>query len=295
MDIIDLMQKGYRKTITAKELEYYKQHCMSECEKKIGKPIFQMTNKEYEEWQVLEYNNSKGNMTDYDCPICKNKGNFLYINSQGYKMYGTCECMAVRNSLRRLKNSGLDNLLDIYTFGRYKTDYDWQRSVVKTAYDFIDSKGIGFVILGQSGSGKTHICTALSKELMLKGMDLLYMSWITEATKLKQNKMNPEIYEKEIQKLQNIEVLYIDDLFKGCNGDSKPTPADINLAMEIINYRYNLSRSNEQRMITIISSEKTISELREIDEALTGRIKEMAGEWIITLSGKDKNYRFKEN
>lgn len=74
-----------------------------------------------------------------------------------------------------------------------------------------------------------------------------------------------------------------------------PTPADINLAMEIINYRYNLSRSNDQRMITIISSEKTISELREIDEALTGRIKEMAGEWIITLSGKDKNYRFKEN
>ena len=119
------------------------------------------------------------------------------------------------------------------------------------------------------------------------------MSWITDATRLKQNKMNPEVYENEIRKLQNIPVLYIDDLFKGSNVDNKPTQADINLAMEIINYRYNTSRTTKQRMITIISSERTVSELREIDEALAGRIKEMAGEWIITISGKDKNYRFR--
>ena len=54
-----------------------------------------------------------------------------------------------------------------------------------------------------------------------------------------------------------------------------------------------MSRTTKQRMITIISSERTVSELREIDEALAGRIKEMAGEWIITIYGKDKNYRFR--
>lgn len=293
MDVMDLTRKGYQKVITAEELEYYKQHFMSQSEKQIGKPIFQMTNDEYEEWQILEYNNSKGNMVDYDCPLCKNKGNFLYITSEGYKAYGICECMTIRNNLKRLRNSGLENLVEIYTFDKYKTDCDWQRKILTMAYDFIDSDGIAFVMLGESGSGKTHICTALSKELMLKGMDLLYMSWITDATRLKQNKMNPEVYENEIRKLQNIPVLYIDDLFKGSNVDNKPTQADINLAMEIINYRYNISRTTKQRMITIISSERTVSELREIDEALAGRIKEMAGEWIITISGKDKNYRFR--
>lgn len=293
MKELDLVKKGFQGLITPEELEYYKKHFMSDTEKQIGKPTFQMTREEFERWQVAEYNNSEGNMTDYNCPLCKNKGNFMLIDKDGYKIYAECQCISVRNNLRRLKDSGLDNLLDVYTFDRYKANFEWQNVVLRKAYDFIDSDGIGFAMLGQSGSGKTHICTAISKELMLKGMDLKYMSWITDAMRLKQNKMNPEIYEKEIDKLKNVHVLYIDDLFKD-SGDS-PTQADINIAMEIINYRYNLARSNKLRFITLISCEKTMAELRVISEALAGRIKEIMGEWIITLSGKDKNYRFKEN
>ena len=294
MKELDLVKKGFNGTITQAELNYYKQHCMSETEKEIGKPAFQMSDDEFEKWQVLEYNNSEGNMVGYNCPICKNKGNFMYIDNYGYKVYGNCECMAIRNSLKRLKDSGLDNLLELYTFDRYKADYDWQSKILEASYNFIDSNGICFAMVGQSGAGKTHICTAIARELMLNGLELKYMSWINDVTKLKQNKMNAEVYEKEISKLQNVQVLYIDDLFKSAGNDANPTQADVNLAMEIINYRYNLSRKASQRIITIISSEKTMTDLCDIDEALAGRIKEMAGEWLITLTGKDKNYRFNE-
>lgn len=290
--VMEIVRKGFNGTITAEELEYYKANCMTESEKEIGKPAFQMSDEEFKQYQVLDYNKSEGNMTGYDCPLCRNKGNFAYIDKLGYTIYPDCQCVAIRNNLRRLEQSGLGNLINLYTFENYKVENDWQNTVIKKAYDFINSDGIAFLLLGQNGSGKSHICTAISKELMLKGMELRFMTWINDSTKLKQNKMNLEVYDKMISELQNIEVLYIDDLFKTLNAEDKPSQADINLAMEIINYRYNLTRTSKKRMITIISSEKTMSQLREYDEALAGRINELAGDWQLTLTGKDKNYRF---
>jgi DNA replication protein DnaC len=85
-------------------------------------------------------------------------------------------------------------------------------------------------------------------------------------------------------------VLYIDDLFKcGKNfGDEiqKPSGGDINIAFEIINGRV------AQKKKTIISSESTLLELFDIDEAIAGRIKQMCGEYCISISrGDGKNYR----
>ena len=75
---------------------------------------------------------------------------------------------------------------------------------------------------------------------------------------------------------------------KGQDGTTqKPTGADINVAFEIINFRY----SNPQS-VTIISSELTEDELIDIDEAIGGRIYERSK--AITI-GRDRsrNYRIK--
>lgn len=288
---LEMMKTLVKGTLSEEERQYYLNNYMSEEEKEIGKPVFDMTDEEYDKYDVLVYNNSKGIMTGYDCPICKNKGNSVYLSANGYKVYVDCPCMKVRNNLARLERSGLGNLLDIYTFENYKVKFDWQNNVLKSAIDFIDSNGKCFAILGKTGSGKSHICTAISKELMTRGMDLKYMVWLDECIKLKQNKMNSEFYNSYMNYIKNVDVLYIDDFLKGDN-NGQPTSADINLALEIINYRYNKSRTVDKRMITIISSEKTINEIISFDEALAGRIKELAGEWLIILTGDDKNYRF---
>ena len=292
---LEILNDYFSGKSTPQDIEDYKNNYMSEEEKHFGKPVFEMTEDEYINYDILVYNNSEGDLTGYDCKICKNKGKIEYRHKFGHRFFVPCQCVTVRNSLARLKNSGLGNLINLYSFENYKTENEWQKIVLDKAKKFIESDGICFVILGQSGAGKSHICTAMSKELMLKGKNLKYMTWINDTIKLKQNKMNPEVYDKIIYELQNVEVLYIDDLFKMLNSEQKPSEADINLALEIINYRYNLSRVSTKRYITIISSEKTIDELIEYNEALAGRINEMTGEWVLTLIGKDKNYRFKEN
>ena len=66
--------------------------------------------------------------------------------------------------------------------------------------------------------------------------------------------------------LKTAPVLYIDDLFKGAE---RPTQGDLNIAFELLNYRYN-----DERLYTIISTEKLLDELIAIDEAIGSRIAE---------------------
>lgn len=84
-------------------------------------------------------------------------------------------------------------------------------------------------------------------------------------------------------------MLFIDDFFK----DDNPTKADIQNAFEIINARYTNNKT-----ITLISSERTVDELKQIDEAIASRIFEMAdfGEYAISVGRQqERNYRFFKN
>ena len=133
-----------------------------------------------------------------------------------------------------------------------------------------DHNGRRFFIGGQAGAGKTHICTALVGQLIQKGYGAKYMLWKDESAKLKRVMHESAQYERLLQELKSVPVLYIDDFFKtSVNSEGNKTPptqGDINLAFEILNYRYNQDR------ITIISSEMTIKEIIACDEAVGSRI-----------------------
>ena len=144
-----------------------------------------------------------------------------------------------------------------------------------------------FYIGGQVGAGKTHICTAIAVYLLKQGLETYYMLWTDATVELKANKCDDEEYNKLMGKLKSVDVLYIDDFLKTEQG-KQPTTADINIAFELLNNRYNAKK------ITIVSSEKTLKEVLNIDEALGSRIKQRAGENDIAIA-KDgrKNYRLK--
>ncbi|MBQ2391281.1 MAG: ATP-binding protein, partial [Clostridia bacterium] len=146
-----------------------------------------------------------------------------------------------------------------------------------------------FYFGGQVGCGKTHICTAIVGELLTKqNKPTLYMQWREDVTNLKANVMNAYEYEGKMKAFKTVDVLYIDDLFKTEKGKT-PTTADINIAFEILNYRYN-----QNDLITVISSEKTAFELLEVDEAVASRIIENAGEFRIDVKNdKTKNFRLR--
>lgn len=249
-----------------------------------------------------DYNATPGTLNQedgYDCPICKNKGHVACIGEKdafGYptEYFKPCKCCKVRNAIRRLNRSGLKNAVKELTFDKYQAKNPWQQAIKETAQRFCAEGGENwFFIGGQSGAGKTHICTAIAVNHIRQGKEVRYMVWREEAPRIKALVNDAEAYAELMKTLKTADVLYIDDLFKDSRDDTgqyrPPTSADIRLAFEIINYRYL-----DPVLITIVSSEMTLTELDEIDEGVAGRIavKSKPGGYCINLKpDKEKNWR----
>lgn len=214
-----------------------------------------------------------------DCPKCNNTGSIVRTEN-GVLFSRECECMAQRRALRRIRNSGMGDLLERYTFDAYKTPDPTRTCIKMVAERFCDSETGWFYIFGRSGSGKTHICTAICSRLISSGKDTYYMRWRDEVRQLKAV-VNTEEASPMLDRLKRVSVLYIDDFFKG--GVSE---ADIRIAFEILNSRYN-----DSRLRTVISSEMSIEEVLDIDEAIGGRIKERSKGFMV--KSVDENWRLK--
>lgn len=218
-------------------------------------------------------------LNNLDCPICKNTGYLLRYDEDGVLWSRECECMKKRVTIRNIQDSGLKDLVKRYTFDNYKVETKKQEIVFRKAKEFLVTDAECFVIFGRSGSGKTHICTAICSSLVEQGWKARYFLWRTDSAILKSMVNEGEKYQREINRLRNCPVLYIDDLFKGSVSE-----ADINLAFTILNDRYNSSGKK-----TIISTELTMPELMSIDDAVGGRIIEKARGYVV--EAPDKNVR----
>lgn len=240
----------------------------------------QLSNEEFLARQCERYNREPGKLVGYDCPVCKNRG-YLAVAVEGRMVMRECACLARRRAEKHLKSSGIVNL---HTFDAFVDHEPWQKEIKRKAREFCEKSGAWFFIGGQSGCGKTHICTAILNELCSRGVGVRYFLWRDDCPRLKACIVEPE-YEKIIAQYKDCDLLYIDDLFKTRAGEH-PTGGDVNLAFEIINARY------VRALPTVISSERTLREILEVDEAIGGRIYECARGFCLNVSrGKDKNRR----
>lgn len=234
---------------------------------------------------VSDVNEPSDDLTPYGlnmihCSICNDKGRILRRDADGIIRARECKCMSMRRSLRRIERSGLSDALKRYSFEAYQTPDDQREALLNAAKTFCESDSGWFYIAGQSGSGKSHICTAICGEL-LKKTDVRYMLWRDEAVKIKASVTDNAEYTELIAPLKTVPVLYIDDFLKG-----KVTDADLNLAFELINARYNDSRKR-----TIISSELSMRRLLQLDEAMGGRIYERAKGYC--FEAPEENWRLR--
>lgn len=228
------------------------------------------------------YNATPGTLHEedgYHCGLCKNKGYIAYVG--GPDSFGLpaeyikpCKCCKIRNAIRRLTRSGLHDVTKRYTFDGYQSNTPWRQAIKEKGLQYCqEDGGAWFFIGGQSGAGKTHICTAIAVQLIRQGQEVRYMVWRDEAPRIKGLVNEPDKYTALMKELKEVDVLYIDDLFKDGKDKegqyNRPSPADVKLAFEIINYRYN-----NAHLPTIISSDRTLMELIDIDEPLAGRIAE---------------------
>lgn len=210
-------------------------------------------------------------LDNVDCPVCHNTGCIVTKAADGTLKASECACMAKRVSIRRLEQSGLKDAINRYTFKNYVADTMERKKVLYAAEDFCRNDSGWFFISGKSGSGKTHICTAICGRLMDMNKNVRYMLWRDETVLLKALTTEGEEYKRQIRPFKSVPVLYIDDFLKGGH-----TEADLRLAFEILNSRYN-----DSSLRTIISSEMSLFDILGIDEATGGRIYERAKGFVI--------------
>lgn len=255
--------------------------------------------------RLVNLNNAKhGDLTGYDCPECLNRGySMLFDEDNGRDVYVPCTCMKTRGALKNIAKSGLSQVLDSFTFDRYDAKAQWQVAMKDGAQKYADNALRGgddwLFISGQSGCGKTHLCTAVCGAMLRAGIPVRYMLWMDDSMKIKASRFDEEAFYELLEPLKQVDVLYIDDLFKGAsskredrNGYSKPvkpnpTDADIRLCYEIINARCMRNKK------TIITCEWSIlGDLMEVDEALFGRVFQKSKAFIFEIDRDHrKNYR----
>ena len=238
------------------------------------------------------YNAIPGTLTGWDCPRCRNRGNIAIASEDGRISVRECDCMKTRRCVWEMERSGLKDIIREKTFDAFEALEDWQKTIKAGALRYAgDPKG-WLLMSGQSGSGKTHLCTAVCRQRLLAGDAVRYMPWREKTAQMKAMSLDNEQRAALLDGYKTAPILYVDDLYKtgrSPDGTASPTAADVGLAFEIFNYRYN------NRLPTIISTERTPQELVGIDEATGSRIAEMCDKNIYAIRRDPKrNYRLRE-
>lgn len=234
---------------------------------------------EYARRRAESMNAIPGTLKGVDCAACLNRGVIYRADEAGNVTAMECKCMTARRGRRRLERSGLGDMMERYTFNTWRTPERWQRDAAALAGEYLKAPRGWMLATGRSGSGKTHLCTAVCVELMRQGVDLRYMLWREIAVKAKAVVNDPDAYAAIVNPLKNVQALYIDDFYKA-GKNQPPTTGDVNLAFEILNHRYN-----DPRKLTIISTERSMAELMDIDEAIGGRIYERSAGHRLAFHG----------
>lgn len=239
---------------------------------------------EHEQWKADLENKREGSLRYMNCEKCKNKGYIAYINADAVLTFRDCECMKIRKCYQTMERSGINpDMLRRFTFANYEDLELWQKDMKHKAQQYAKSDLSEWLLFsGQSGCGKTHLCTAVAKYLLSQGHEVKYMLWSDIARRLTALKFREAEYDEFFRTIVDAEVLYIDDFFK--------TYKDPAIAFDVINARYSARESRP----TIISTEMNLDAIRKIDEGVAGRIRERSENFCYQIKqDPNRNYRYR--
>lgn len=243
-------------------------------------------------------------MSTFECPLCKDTefvviDKVLYTvkeNGEEKKIYGPvaepCKCREQKYYSRILEHSGISEAFKSKTVREYKPKDKSQEQARSTVIEYISNfdairsdRNNSIALLGQPGSGKTHLTIATANELLRRGVGVLYMQYREVITQLKQVIVDDTEYQVQMNKYKSAPVLLIDDLFKGATRDGKINESEMRIMFELINHRYL------KQLPLLVSSEFFMDRLIDYDDATGSRIIEMCKGRIVELKGKELNHR----
>lgn len=191
----------------------------------------------------------------YTCNKCKDTG---YID--GTKV---CSCLKEELVKAAIASSGIGSLIEKQSFDNFKLGiyeneppvYKIMSSNLEAAKRFVaefKTKPANLLFIGKTGTGKTHISTAVAREIIKLGFDVIYDTTQNiisdfETDKFKNGYVNSEPLSA---KYMECDLLIMDDL-----GTEFATPFTVSCIYNLINTRQNRGLS------TIISTNLDENEL----------------------------------
>lgn len=216
---------------------------------------------------------------EYECPKCKDIG---YIIT-GRNTARECECVVQRRINRLIKASQITEGFKKLTFKNFITKgkpqviidaYKCAANYCKRFPEIRNTRHNSICLLGQPGSGKTHLLIAASNYLLKRGIGVLYFPYREGFDEIKDDL---DALEEKASRMKEVDVLFIDDLYK-----RGATEFEIKTMFSVINHRY----LNHKPIM--VSSEFLEDDLLDIDEALGSRILEMAKDFTVPITGDRK-------
>ncbi|BBB32296.1 DNA replication protein DnaC [Thermotomaculum hydrothermale] len=179
----------------------------------------------------------------FKCLKCNNTGWILFKDEQGYQIAKPCDCeYGITSTLRRI---GIPEKYLKCSFENFKINIPKAiglKQAKTLLYDYVQlelfkSKKQSFLIKGTVGSGKTHLCAAVVRELVKKGY---YNIYFVDFKELLDEIKSTFSYASDLSEADilfpvlNAGLLIIDDL-----GSERNTEWSEDVFARILNYRYN--------------------------------------------------------
>lgn len=185
------------------------------------------------------------------CPLCQGTGwkTLPAGPSAPNRRVTRCDCQLRARAGTLLAAARIPKRYEHCELASYTTDFPGAHpslafaclSASKFAQEYDPRDGTGLLIIGQIGTGKTHLAVGITKELVLnKGIPCLFYDY-RELLKEIQNSYNATVQTTELDVLRPVfetDVLVLDEL-----GAVKPTEWVWDTVSLILNTRYNNNRT----------------------------------------------------
>src|SRR5690625_4556502 len=235
-------------------------------------------------YQASQADKSAGSASErkYNCNKCKDEEGFISRSDDGYEYWSWCDCRDKKHVQRLFTASRITDEFRKKSFenfdctGRPAVIKDARDAAAEYLQDFSEiqkERKNSIALLGVPGTGKTHLLMAIANELMQQGVGVHYFPWVEGFSDLRNDFEN---LDQRIHRLQNVSVLYIDDLFKG---RKNPTEFQAEQLFAIVNHRYL------NNLPIMISSEWDFDAICNFDMGIGSRLYEMCKDYAVVLKG----------
>ena len=230
----------------------------------------------------------------YRCEKCHDSG-WLTVVKEGHEYARRCDCFKRRRAEKALQESGISEAFRNKTLENYVPKSEKQREALDKARKYVEIFGqysmhMNFILLGQNGAGKTHLAVAMGNALIEKNVLVRFVTFQDLLDQLSKSRNQKKETYSVIDKYRDAELLIIDDIFRTTirewNGSKNVMVSHVDAIFRILDYRYFNKKA------TLITGEKTVLEMMEMDRAITGRLVEKARGSIVEFKDPKLDHRF---